>query len=95
MEWKKFSLVEIIRDPGTRIYEASELSEEGHYYLYRYDAEEEQFYRATVPAGAAAIQFFALKTDGKVPLSGWYEVEKKAFIPFRPRLVPRRGSLSA
>lgn len=95
MELEQFSLVEIIRDPGVWIYEASELSDSGHYYLYRYDSGEDRFYRATVPAGAAAVHFFPLKSTERVPVAGWYAIERKTPAPFRPRLVVNRKSASA
>ena len=95
MDLKEFSLVEIIRDPGVWIYEAAELSESGHYYRYRYDSGEGLFYRATVPAGAAAVHFFPLKPTERVPLAGWYAVERKSTAPFRPRLVVSRKRTSA
>jgi hypothetical protein len=49
MREREYSLVEIIRDPRMRVYEASELTVDGHYYLYLYDGETGRFSRATVP----------------------------------------------
>jgi hypothetical protein len=95
MSNREYSLVEIIRDPGLWVYEAWELTAGGHYYLYHYDASEGVFYRATVPAGAAAVQFFPLKSNDHVPLSGWRPLEKRKPPPFRPRLVSHRHSVSA
>lgn len=92
---RPYDLIEIIRDPGMWVYEAWELSSGGHYYLYRYDAGEGVFYRATVPAGAAAVQFFPLKSSDNVPLSGWRPIEKRALPPFRPRLVTPQREASA
>jgi len=79
MEDREYTLIEIIRDPRIWICEASELTKDGHLYLYRYNASEETFYRATVPSGAAAEHFQALKATDKVPLSGWRILEKREF----------------
>ena len=87
MDDQEYNLYEIIRDPGLWIYENFDLSTAGHFYLYRYDAGEETFYRATVPAGATAPHFGPLDPSEKVPIGGWYVVEKKACAPFRLRLV--------
>ncbi|NTW34788.1 MAG: hypothetical protein HGB17_01400 [Syntrophobacteraceae bacterium] len=95
MSNREHDIVEIIRDPGLWVYEAWELTSEGHYYLYRYDAGEGVFYRATVPAGAASIQFFPLKSSDHVTLSGWRPLERKELPPFRPRLVSARNAASA
>lgn len=84
---REYSLVDIIRDPGAWVYEALELSQEGHFYLYRYDAGEELFSRATVPAGAASVHFHPLAGSAKVPIGGWVAVERKNLPVFRPRLV--------
>ena len=84
---KEYTLVEIVRDPGRGVYEVSELDRGGHFFLYRYDAQEEAFYRATVPAGAAAIQFFRLRHGAKVPLFGWQAVVRRPLIPSRPHVV--------
>ena len=95
MSSREHDLVEIIRDPGLWVYEAWELTSDGHYYLYRYDASEGIFYRATVPAGAASVQFFPLKSTDHVPLSGWHPLEKRQPPPFRPRLITKRNAASA
>jgi hypothetical protein len=95
MAGRTYDLIGIIRDPGMWVYETWELSREGHYYLYRYDAAEGVFSRATVPAGAAAVQFFPLKSSDNVPLSGWHPIEKRSLPPFRPHLVPARSEASA
>ncbi len=87
MDDQEYSLHEIMRDPGLWIYENFDLSTDGHYYLYRYDAGEETFYRATVPAGATAPHFGPLNPTEKVPIGGWYVVAKKSRAPFRLRLV--------
>jgi hypothetical protein len=75
MKEREYSLVEIIRDPRMRVFEASELTAEGHYYLYRYDSGEGQFSRATVPSGAAEPRFAVLGPKDKVPLGGWQVAE--------------------
>ena len=75
MKEREYSLVEIIRDPRMRVFEASELTAEGHYYLYRYDPGEGRFSRATVPSGAAEPRFAALGAKDRVPLSGWQVAE--------------------
>lgn len=91
---REFDLVDIILDPGIWIYESYELTPTGHYYLYRYDAAEQSFTRATVPAGAAALHFHPLKTAEKVPLGGWHRVERKSLPKARPRLFIARKSAS-
>ncbi|MGD8372399.1 MAG: hypothetical protein PVG64_02220 [Syntrophobacterales bacterium] len=73
---REYTLVEIIRDPRILVCEASELTKDGHYYLYRYDGLEGKFYRATVPSGAAAVKFRNLEATDKIPLGGWQVVEK-------------------
>ena len=78
MKEREYSLIEIIRDPKMWVYEASELTSEGHYYLYRYDAEEDQFSRATVPSGAAEPRFAVLGAKDKVPLGGWQVAEARS-----------------
>ncbi len=90
MHEREVTLVEIIRNPGPCVYEAYELSIEGHYYLYRYDPAEGVFQRATVPAGAAAVHFRPLPLSEKVPIGGWYIVEKKKPAESRPKLVVAR-----
>ncbi len=76
------TLVEIIRNPRMLLCEASELMADGHYYLYRYDGQEGNFYRATVPSGAGYVHFRLLKADDKIPLGGW-RVIKRSEIPER------------
>lgn len=92
MSDREYTLIEIIRDPGLWIYENSELTIQGHYYLYRYDAGEKTFYRATVPAGATAPHFCRLRSSEKVPIGGWYMVEKKLGPSFRLRLIVDRDA---
>jgi len=85
---REYTIVEMIRDPRMRVYEASELTRDGHYYLYRYDTMEGLFCRATVPSGAAAPHFHALKARGeRVPLGGWQVVEGKNVPRELPHLV--------
>jgi hypothetical protein len=79
MTAREYTLVEIIRDPMMLVCEVSELRKDGHYYLYRYNGLEGDFYRATVPSGAAAIQFSVLETTDKVPVGGWQVVAKGQF----------------
>lgn len=95
MDTCEYSLYEIIRDPGLWVYENFELSTDGHFYLYRYDAGEEAFYRATVPGGAAAPHYTPLNPAEKVPVGGWYVVAKKFRAPFRLRLVGKEEASSA
>lgn len=92
---REFDLVDIILDPGAWIYESYELTATGHYYLYRYDAAEQCFTKATVPAGAAAIHFRLLRAAEKIPLGGWHRVEKTSMPKMRPRLFIARKSSSA
>jgi hypothetical protein len=75
MREREYSLTEIIRDPRMRVYEASELTPEGHYYLYRYDAGSGEFSRATVPSGAAEPRFAILGARDHVPVGGWLAAE--------------------
>jgi hypothetical protein len=86
----EYDLIDIVRDPGIWVYETLELSDRDHYYEYRYDSSEEVFYRATVPAGAAAIHFRPLPCGAKVPVSGWLRVERKSMPVPRLRLVAKR-----
>jgi hypothetical protein len=87
MSEREYLLIEIIRDPRMWVYEASELSPEGHYYLYRYDGGEDQFSRAMVPSGAAEPRFAVLGGKDKVPLGGWKVAEARS-VQRRPlRLV--------
>ena len=76
---REYTLVEIIRDPRMLVCETSELTPEGHYYLYRYYGSEGTFYRATVPSGAADKHFHALEATDKIPLGGWRVVETSIF----------------
>jgi hypothetical protein len=70
------TLVEIIRSPNVLLCEASELTLDGHYYLYQYNGREGNFYRATIPSGAGYLHFRLLKANDKIPLSGWRIIEK-------------------
>jgi hypothetical protein len=92
MDESEYTLLQIIRDPGVWVYEAQELAAQGHYYVFRYDSGEGVFYRATVPAGAAAVQFYPLKVTDKVPVGGWHAVEKKSFAAFQLKLIAGRKS---
>ena len=76
MTERERSLVEIVRDRTALLCEASELTREGHFYLFRYDGMEGRFYRATVPSGAADLHFRALEATDKIPLGGWLVIEK-------------------
>lgn len=95
MHQHTYSLIEIIRAPPGWLYETMELTDQGRCYLYRYDPLEEIFYRATVPAGAAAPLFRPLGAYDKLPLGGWVAVEKRVFAPQRLRLVARTKRASA
>ena len=75
MTAREYTLVEIFRDPRMLICEASELRQDGHYYLYRYNRQEQNFYRATVPSGAASIHFRVLQETDRIPLGGWQVIE--------------------
>ncbi|ABK18168.1 hypothetical protein [Syntrophobacter fumaroxidans] len=90
MKEREYTLQEIVRDPGVWVYEAYELTREDHYYLFRYDASQEKFYRATVPAGAAAIHFHPLQASDKVPIGGWIAAERAQASGFRLHLVDTR-----
>ena len=90
MREREYTLIEIIRAPEIWVYEVFELQREGHYYLYQYDAAQEVFYRATVPAGAACTQFYPLRSGDKVPISGWQRVEKKSRSAPRLQLIDHR-----
>ncbi len=68
------NLISAIQDPEFRDYEALRIEPEGHYYLYRYLAEEGIIIRATVPSGATPPVFRKLKDDAIVPLGGWVAV---------------------
>jgi hypothetical protein len=75
MEDRDLTLVEMVRNPRMSVCEASELTREGHYYIFRYDGMAGNFYRATVPSGAADIHFRMMKPNDKIPLGGWTTVE--------------------
>lgn len=89
MKEREYTVIEIARDPGFWVYEASELEREGHYTLFRYDAAAGLFSRATVPAGAACIHFrpMPFAEAGNVPIAGWTAVEKIGALQARPRIV--------
>lgn len=70
------TLVEIIRSSNILLCEASELTPDGHYYLYQYNGREGNFYRATIPSGAGYLHFRLLKANDKVPVSGWRTIKK-------------------
>lgn len=91
---RRYTLVEMIRDPRMVICEASEMTQDGHYYLYRYNGTEGKFYRATVPSGAASTHFKMLETTEKIPLGGWHVVVRGELSNSRLHLVTqkRRGS---
>lgn len=94
MTARKYTLVEIVRDPRILVCEASELTKEGHYYLYRYNGLEGNFYRATVPSGAAGIHFRVLKTTDKIPLGGWRVVERSRLSKGHLKVVSEKGKHS-
>ena len=89
MEDRDFTLVEMVRNPRMSLCEASELTRDGHYYIYRYDGMEGKFYRATVPAGAGDIHFRLLEPDEKIPLGGWKTVEKSGLSDSHLKLVSK------
>jgi hypothetical protein len=91
----QYTLVEIIRDPRMLVCEASEMTRDGHYYLYRYNGTEGKFYRATVPSGAAATHFQMLETTDKIPLGGWHVVVKGEVSKSRLHLVTKKRRHSA
>ena len=76
VEDRDLTLVEIIRDPCILLCEASELTLDGHYYLYQYNGREGNFYRATIPSGAGYLHFRLLRANDKIPLSGWKIIKK-------------------
>ena len=90
MSAREYTLVEIIRDPRMLLCEASELTKEGHYYLYRYNGLEGDFSRATVPSGAAEVHFRALKSTDNIPLGGWKVVETGKLSRNHLRLVAQK-----
>ena len=87
---RQYTLVEIIRDPRMMICEASEMTQDGHYYLYRYNATERNFYRATVPSGAASTHFQVLEPTDKIPLAGWHVVVRAELSKSRLHLVTKK-----
>jgi hypothetical protein len=86
---RELTLVEMVRNPRMSVGEASELTRHGHYYIYRYEGMEGNFYRATVPSGAADIHFRMLKPSDKIPLGGWTTVETSEFSNSHLKLVTR------
>ena len=91
----QYTLVEIIRDPRMLVCEASEMTRDGHYYLYRYNGTEGKFYRATVPSGAASTHFQVLETIDKIPLGGWYVVVRGELSKSRLHVVAEKRRHSA
>jgi hypothetical protein len=92
---REYTLVEIIRDRTMLLCEASELTREGHYYLYRYDGLEGRFYRATVPSGATDLRFRALDATETIPLGGWQVIEKNEASKSHLRLLNQESEASA
>ncbi len=92
---RQYTLVEIIRDPRMLVCEASEMTRDGHYYLYRYNGTEGKFYRATVPSGAASTHFQVLETTDKIPLGGWHVVVRGELSKSRLHLVSKERRHSA
>ena len=92
---RQYTLVEIIRDPRMLVCEASEMTRDGHYYLYRYNGTEGKFYRATVPSGAASTHFQVLETTDKIPLGGWHVVVSGELSKSRLHLVTTKRRHSA
>lgn len=90
----EYTLVEIIRDPRILVCEASELTRDGHYYLYRYNGFEGNFYRATVPSGAASVHFRLLKATDRIPLGGWKVIEKNKLSKNHLQLVTQKEKRS-
>ncbi|UCG21732.1 MAG: hypothetical protein JSU80_03910 [Deltaproteobacteria bacterium] len=89
MKDKDLTLVEMIVNPRMSICEASELTRDGHYYIYRYDGVEGKFYRATVPSGAGDIHFRMLKPGDQIPLGGWTVVESSELTDSHLKLVTK------
>lgn len=90
MAEQEYTLMEIIRDPRMLICEASELTKDGHYYIYCYNGLEGKFCRATVPSGAAGTHFRVLRATDKVPLGGWQVIEKGKLSKSQLRLVTQK-----
>ena len=95
MTEREHTLVEIIRDPRMLVSEASELTKDGHYYLYRYHALEGSFYRATVASGAADLHFRVLNATDKIPLGGWNVIARSKPSKSHLKLVTRKEERSA
>ena len=95
MTQREYTLVEMIRDPRVLICEAIDMTRDGHYYLYRYNGTEGNFYRATIPSGAASIHFQLLETNDKIPLGGWKVVVKGKVSKKGLQLVNREKSQEA
>jgi hypothetical protein len=74
--------------------EATELTQDGHYYRYRYNGQEGRFYRATVPSGAASVHFRVLEPTDKVPLGGWQLLEVSTFSKKDLQLVTKHQQRS-
>ena len=89
MEDSNFTLVEMVRNPRMSLGEASELTRDGHYYVYRYHGMEGKFYRATVPSGAGDIHFRLLEPTEKIPLGGWTKVETSKLSASQIKLVTK------
>ncbi len=92
---RQYTLVEIVRDPRMLVCEASEMTRDGHYYLYRYNGTEGKFYRATVPSGAASTHFQVLETTDKIPLGGWHVVVSGERSKSRLHVVTKKRRHSA
>ena len=92
MTQREYTLVEMIRDPRVLICEAIDMTRDGHYYLYRYNGTEGNFYRATVPSGAASTHFQLLETNDKIPLGGWKVVVKGKLSKKSLQLVNKKKS---
>ena len=88
---RQYTLVEILRDPRMLVCEASEITQDGHYYLFRYNGTEGKFYRAIVPSGAASTHFQVLETTDKIPLGGWHVVVRGKLSQSRLHLVTKKG----
>ena len=95
MTEREHTLVEIIRDPRMLVSKASELTRDGHYYLYRYHALEGNFYRGTVASGAADLHFRALNSTDKIPLGGWNMIARSKPSKSHLKLVTRKEERSA
>ena len=95
MTEREHTLVEIIRDPRMLVSEASELTKDGHYYIYRYHALEGSFYRATVASGAADLRYRVLNCTEKIPLSGWNVLARSKPSRSHLKLVTRKEERSA